>query len=117
METAKTISQIRVTYPPLQDEFCKYGDKFEKIAHNEANGMYCYKRTPINRKGEPVYYEVFKAPKAKDENGNTYDRYPSSCDFGFGVAVCIRGDCEHTTDKIAFYMANGFDAGRYKLKH
>ena len=71
METAKTISKIRVTYPPLQDEFCKYGDKFEKIAHNEANGMYCYKRTPINRKGEPVYYEVFKAPKAKDENTHT----------------------------------------------
>ena len=105
METAKTISKIRVTYPPLQDEFCKYGDKFEKIAHNEANGMYCYKRTPINRKGEPVYYEVFKAPKAKDENGNTYG------------SICIRGDCEHTTDKIAFYMANGFDAGRYKPKH
>ena len=32
-------------YPPLRDEFTKFGDKFEKIAHNEANGMYCYKRT------------------------------------------------------------------------
>lgn len=32
-------------YPPLRDEFTKFGDKFVKIAHNEANGMYCYKRT------------------------------------------------------------------------
>ena len=31
--------------PPLRDEFTKFGDKFVKIAHNEANGMYCYKRT------------------------------------------------------------------------
>ena len=26
-------------YPPLRDEFAKFGDKFEKIAHNEANGF------------------------------------------------------------------------------
>ena len=32
-------------YPPLRNEFTKFGDKFVKIAHNEANGMYCYKRT------------------------------------------------------------------------
>lgn len=115
MENTETLYQIRLIYPPIQDTFCKYGDKFEKIAHNEANGMYCYKRTPLKGNG-PVYYEVFKALKAKDENGNTYDRYPSSSGFGFGVALCIRGDSEHTTDKIAFYMANGFDAGRYKPK-
>lgn len=35
----------QLLYPPLRDEFTKFGDKFEKIAHNEANGMYCYKRT------------------------------------------------------------------------
>ena len=23
-------------YPPLRDEFTKFGDKFEKIAHNDA---------------------------------------------------------------------------------
>ena len=26
-------------YPPLRDEFTKFGDKFEKVAHNEANGF------------------------------------------------------------------------------
>lgn len=31
----------QIFYPPLRDEFTKYGDKFVKIAHNEANGMYC----------------------------------------------------------------------------
>ena len=59
-------------YPPLRDEFTKFGDKFEKIAHNEANGMYCYKRTTSEGL---TYYEVFKAPKAKDEDGNAYERY------------------------------------------
>ena len=88
-------------YPPLRDEFTKFGDKFVKIAHNEANGMYCY--------------EVFKAPEAKDRDGNKYERYPSSSDFGFGVALCIRGDDKRTADKIAFYMANGFAVGRYRV--
>lgn len=116
MENTETRSQIRLTYPPIQDTFCKYGDKFEKIAHNEANGMYCYKRTPLDG-NRPVYYEVFKAPKFKNDAGNTYGRYPKSSEFGFGIALCIRGDSKHTTDKIAFYMANGFDAGRYKPKN
>ena len=48
--------------PPLRDEFTKFGDKFVKIAHNEANGMYCY------------------------------ERYPSSSEFGFGAVLCIRND-------------------------
>lgn len=56
-------------YQLLTDEFTKFGDKFEKIAHNEANGMYCYKRTTP---GGLTYYEVFRAPKAKDEDGNIY---------------------------------------------
>lgn len=51
----------QLLYPPLRDEFTKFGDKFEKIAHNEANGMYCYKRTTP---GGLTYYEVFRAPKA-----------------------------------------------------
>ncbi len=98
-------------YPPLRDEFTKFGDKFVKIAHNEANGMYCYKRTTSEGL---TYYEVFKAPKAKDQDGNKYERYPKSSEFGFGTALCIRGDDKRTADKIAFYMANGFDAGRYR---
>lgn len=98
--------------PPLRDEFTKFGEKFEKVSHNEANGMYCYKRTTSEGL---TYYEVFKAPKAKDEGGNVYERYPSSSDFGFGTALCIRGDERHTADKIAFYMANGFDAGRFRV--
>ena len=96
--------------PPLRDEFTKFGDKFEKIAHNKANGMYCYKRTTSEGL---TYYEVFKAPKAKDEGGNAYERYPKSSEFGFGSALCIRGGEKHTADKITFYMATGFSAGRW----
>ncbi len=101
----------QLLYPPLADEFTKFGDKFEKIAHNETNGMYCYKRTTSNGL---TYYEVFKAPKETRGTGEPYDRYPSSAQFGFGTALCIRGDEKHTANKIAFYMANGFDAGRYR---
>lgn len=115
MENTKTSKLKKLNYPPLQDTFCKYGDRFEKVAHNEANGMYCYKRTPEDGAGL-VYYEVFKAPKAKDENGNEYDRYPKTSEFGFSTALCIRGDGKHTDEKIAFYMTNGFNAGRYKAK-
>lgn len=97
--------------PPLRDEFTKFGDKFEKIAHNEANGMYCYKRTTHDGL---TYYEVFKAPKETRGTGEPYDRYPSSADFGFGTALCIRGNEKRTADKIAFYMANGFEAGRFR---
>ena len=45
----------KMFYPPLRDEFTKFGDKFEKIAHNEVNGMYCYKRTTSDGL---TYYEV-----------------------------------------------------------
>ena len=99
-------------YQPLADEFTKFGDKFEKIAHNEANGMYCYKRTTSDGL---TYYEVFRAPKAKDGDGNAYERYPSTALFGFGSALCLRGDERHTADKIAFYMVNGFEAGRFRV--
>lgn len=34
----------RILYNPLTDEFATLGDKFEKIAHNKVNGMYCYKQ-------------------------------------------------------------------------
>ena len=98
-------------YPPLRDEFTKFGDKFVKIAHNEANGMYCYKRTTSEGL---TYYEVFKAPQAKGEDGSIYERYPKSSEFGFGTALCIRGNEKCAADKIAFYMANGFEAGRYR---
>ena len=56
----------RILYQLLDDEFIKFGDKFEKIARNDTNGMYCYKRTTSDGL---TYYEVFKAPKAKDETG------------------------------------------------
>lgn len=71
----------RIFYPPLRDEFTKFGDKFEKIAHNEANGMYCYKRTTS---GGLTYYEVFKAPKAKDEGDSS-----SNADEGSKIAAFI----------------------------
>lgn len=98
---------------PLRDKFTKFGDKFEKIAHNEVNGMYCYRRTTP---GGLTYYEVFRAPKETRGPGEPYDRYPGTEQFGFGTALCIRGDEKCTADKIAFYMANGFEAGRYRPK-
>ena len=101
----------RILYQLLTDEFTKFGDKFEKIAHNETTGMYCYKRTTSEGL---TYYEVFKAPKETRGTGEPYERYPSSSEFGFGTALCIRGGEKHTADKIAFYMANGFEAGRYR---
>ena len=76
-----------------------------------AGRVYCYKRTTSDGL---TYYEAFKAPEAKDEDGNAYERYPSSSDFGFSTALCIRGDERHAADKIAFYMANGFEAGRFR---
>lgn len=96
-------------YPPLRDEFTKFGDKFEKIAHNEANGMYCYKRTTSEGL---TYYEVFKAPKAKDEDGNAYERYPKSSQFGFGTALCFRGDERHTADKNRFLYGKRIRRGQ-----
>lgn len=48
----------RILYNPLTDEFATLGDKFEKIAHNKVNGMYCYKRTTSDGL---TYYEVFTA--------------------------------------------------------
>lgn len=112
--TENTIAKRAIINPPIRDEFTLYGDKFEKVAYNDANGMYCYKRTPLDGVG-PVYYEVFKARKAKGENGNEYDRYPWTTEFG-SSALCIRGDGKHTDEKIAFYMTNGFNAGRYKAE-
>ena len=100
----------RILYPPLRDTFTKFGDKFEKIAHNEANGMYCYKRTTSTG---TVFFEVFRAPKVKGEDGNTYERYPKSSEFGFGRALCITGD-RWASGKIRWYMRHGFDAGRYR---
>ena len=102
----------RILYNPLTDEFTTFGDKFEKIAHNEANGMYCYKRTTSEGL---TYYEVFKAPKRVCKDGEKHECYPQTAEFGFGTALCIRGDERHTADKIAFYMVNGFETGRFRV--
>lgn len=107
----KPYMKKQIFCPPLRDEFTKFGDKFLKIAHNESNGMYCYRRATSDGL---TYYEVFKAPRAKDENGVTYQHYPSTSQFGFGVALCIRGNERHSADKIAYYITNGFAAGRYR---
>ena len=107
----KPYMKKQIFCPPLRDEFTKFGDKFLKIAHNESNGMDCYRRTTSDGL---IYYEVFKAPQARDQTGNKYERYPSSSEFGFGAALCIRSGEKYTADKIAFYMANGFAAGRYR---
>ena len=80
----------------MTDEFAKYGDKFEKIARNEANGMYCYKRTTPDGL---AYYEVFKAPKRICKDGINHECYPQTAEFGFGTALCLRGDEGHTAAK------------------
>lgn len=100
----------RIIYPPLSDRFEKFGDKFEKMAHNPVNGMYCYKRTTATGS---VFFEVFKAPKWKDRDGTERERYPSTSDFGFGCALCITGD-RWASGKIRWYMRHGFEAGRYR---
>lgn len=100
----------RVIRRPLVDRFTKYGDRFERIGHNPANGMYCYGRTTPEGS---VYFEVFRAPIATGEDGSRYERYPWSAEFGFGRALCIRGDEEQSIDKVRFYLKNGFKAGRY----
>ena len=107
----KTDSRQSKFCPPLRHGLTMYGDKFVTIAPNAANGMYCYRRTTSEGL---TYYEVFKAPKARDRDGNLYAYYPTSSQFGFGTALCIRGDDKRTADKIAFYISNAFDAGRYR---
>lgn len=79
-----SIWKKQMFYPPLRDKFTKFGDKFEKIDHNEVNGMYCYKRTTSEGL---TYYEAFKALIQEG-----IPRYPKSSEFGFGRALCIRGD-------------------------
>ncbi len=101
--------QKRIFYSELSDEFTKWGDHFVRIAHNPANGMYCYRRT--TPEGQ-TYFEVFKAPITQDDTGRKYERYPSTSEFGFGTALCIRSD-RQTTEKVAFYLANGFNTGRF----
>ena len=34
--------------------------------------------------------------------------------LAFAVSPAVRGDERHAADKIAFYMANGFEAGRFR---
>ena len=103
-------SKKRVLYNQLANEFTEFLNKFEKIAHNEVNGMYCYKRTTSEGL---TCYEVFKAPKETRGAGEPYERYPSSSEFGFGAVLCIRND-KSATDKIAFCISNGFTAGRFQ---
>lgn len=47
--------QKQILYQLLDDEFTKFGDKFVKIAHNEANGMYCYTSKAKNLSENLVY--------------------------------------------------------------
>ena len=76
----------RIKYPPLKDKFKKYGDSFELVSKNENNRMYCYRRTTPEG---IVYLEVFRSNLEKDENGNVYESYPRSSQFG-DTAWCIR---------------------------
>ena len=89
----------RIKYPPLKDKFKKYGDSFELVSKNENNRMYCYRRTTPEG---IVYLEVFRSDLEKDENGNVYESYPRSSQFG-DTAWCIR-DGKNAQKKIQKYM-------------
>lgn len=71
-----------IKYPSLKGKFKKYGDTFEQVAKNESNRMYCYRRTTPEG---IVYFEVFRSNLGKDENGQTYEYYPKSSQFGISA--------------------------------
>ena len=83
----------------LKAEFKKFGDSFELVSKNENNRMYCYRRTTPEG---IVYLEVFRSNLEKDENGNVYESYPRSSQFG-DTAWCIR-DGKNAQKKIQKYM-------------
>ena len=91
-----------IKYPPLKGKFKKYGDTFELVAKNESNRMYCYRRT-----APEVYFEVFRSNLGKDENGQTYEYYPKSSQFGIS-AWCIC-DGEHAQKKVQKYMQKKYE--------
>ena len=93
----------RIKYPPLKDKFKKYGDSFELVSKNENNRMYCYRRTTPEG---IVYLEVFRSNLEKDENGNVYESYPSTSQFG-DTAWYIR-DGENAMKKVLKYMKRTF---------
>ncbi|MEG0890015.1 MAG: hypothetical protein RSH25_16255 [Bacteroides sp.] len=100
MERIKSIMR-----PSLKDKFKKYGDTFELVAQNKSNRMYCYRRTTPEG---IVYFEVFRSNLEKEENGETYESYPSSSQFG-ASAWCIR-DGEHAQKKIQKYMQREYNS-------
>ena len=57
---------------------------------------------------------TMKKTKRVCKDGGKHECYPQTAEFGFGTALCIRGSEKYTADKIAFYMANGFEAGRFR---
>lgn len=93
-----------IKYPPLKGKFKKYGDTFEQVAKNESNRMYCYRRTTPEG---IVYFEVFRSNLGKDENGQTYEYYPKSSQFGIST-WCIR-DGEHAQKKVQKYMQKKYE--------
>ena len=56
------------------------------------------------RKG--LYIEVFRSNLEKDDNGNVYESYPRSSQFG-DTAWCIR-DGENAMKKVLKYMQKTF---------
>lgn len=84
----------RILYNPLTDEFATLGDKFEKIAHNKVNGMYCYKRTTSDGL---TYYEVFRENRS---NLQGLEVYVDAGDITLKGKeyVCLVGDTKATIE-------------------
>lgn len=84
---AKDISELK--------EFEKYGATFTCIDYNPTHNTYLYERSDGG-------YEIVKPRKRKNPDGNFVYVYPSSDQFGFGVALYTP-----IYDKAVKYLNNG----------
>lgn len=89
-------------FTEIQKSFTKYGDTFTQIAHNPILNTYLYERT--NSEGKNNSYEVIKPKKRINPDGNIIEIYPSSSDWGYGVALTTRNK-----DKAFQYLNNGLE--------
>lgn len=89
----------RIFYPPLRDEFTKFGDRFTKIAHNPANGMYCYLT-------HPKRYGTNKNFMKKENNFNAGDvtNVHHYADNGIHVNKAI-SELDDMSPEMAVYVA------------
>lgn len=98
---------MKIYKTPIEEkqEFIFEGWNFKLFKKNPSNNMYIYTR----EKDGLLYYEVFKAQKYKNPDGNIIYCYPSTSEFGFGSALCINGAEKDALTKAMFYLNNAFE--------